>query len=167
LRHPIRFLRLSFFNTERSEWAPSSVYLPLLNNGNGTTIRSLPVRKWARFRGEGELPKSNSRIAYERSDVPPRLVAALGGGLALSIAIVLGAIAISFPSAIGPVPRGPLQPLPPQPQLQSDPARDLASYREIEGHRLANYGWTADGHVRVPIEQAMNEVAGQGWSGGK
>jgi hypothetical protein len=139
----------------------------LVNNGNATTSRRFPFGNEAGLCGEGELPKSPSTVRYERSDAPPRLVAALAAGLAVSIGIVIGGIAIAFPSAIGPVPRGPMQPLPPQPQLEADPARDLTAYQALEGHRLANYGWTSDGHVRVPIDQAMNEVAAQGWSNGK
>lgn len=113
------------------------------------------------------MAKVRSKVEYERSDAPPRLLAALAGGLAVSIAIVIGGVAIAFPHAIGPSPRGPLEALPPQPRLQADPARDLVAYRQLENHRLANYGWTTDGHVRVPIDKAMNEVAANGWSDGK
>jgi hypothetical protein len=113
------------------------------------------------------LAKLRSQPGYERSDAPPRLLAALAAGLALSIAIVIGGIAIAFPQVLSASPRGPLQSLPPSPRLQANPAGDMARYQQLEAHRLANYGWTADGHVRVPIDQAMNQVASQGWSSGK
>ena len=89
---------------------------------------------------------------YERSDVPPRLLVALAAGLALSIAVVLGGVALAFPFALGPPGRGPTQPLPPQPRLESDPSEHLAQYRALERQRLAG------------IDQAMNSVAAQGWS---
>ncbi len=108
-----------------------------------------------------------SETASETSDVPPALLAGLAGGLALAIAIVIGGVAIGFPSVLSPAPRGPLQALPPAPQLQSDPRGDLERYDQLQMHRLANYGWTPDGHVRVPIDQAMDEVAANGWSSGQ
>lgn len=117
--------------------------------------------------GEGSLGNLRSQPRYEHSDAPPRLLAALAGGLALSIAIVIGGVAIGFPQVLSASPRGPLQPLPPIPRLQPNPAGDLARYQQLEAHRLDNYGWTADGHVKVPIDQAMNQVAAQGWSNGK
>jgi hypothetical protein len=105
------------------------------------------------------LSEVRSENRYEQSDVPPRLLVALAAGLALSIAGVLGALALAFPSALAPYQRGPLQPLPPQPRLQSDPAADLARYREAKRRELAG-----NGRDTIPIEQAMNEVAAEGWS---
>lgn len=110
------------------------------------------------------MTKVRSQPGYERTDAPPRLLALLAGGLALSIVIVLAALALAFPSATGPTPRGPLKPLPPEPQLQADPDRLLQHYRQAEAHRLSNYAPAAGGHVRLPIDKAMNEVAAQGWS---
>jgi hypothetical protein len=101
------------------------------------------------------LAQSRPGTDYERSDVPPRLLAALAAGLAGSIAAVLVGVALAFPFALGPPGRGPTQPLPPQPRLETAPSSDLVRYRAIEQHRLAR------------IDQAMNEVAAQGWSDGK
>lgn len=92
---------------------------------------------------------------YERSDVPPRLLFALAAGLALSIGAVLAGVALAFPFALGPPGRGPTQPLPPQPRLETAPSTDLATYRAIERRRL------------VRIDRAMNAQAAQGWSDGK
>lgn len=108
-----------------------------------------------------------SQTDYERSDAPPRLVAALALGLAATVAILFVALAIAFPQSLGPHPRGPLQPLPPQPRLQTTPTRDLDSYRRSEARRLGGYGGSANGAVRVPIDQAMRQVASEGWSKGK
>jgi hypothetical protein len=108
-----------------------------------------------------------SETAFERSDVPPRLLIALATGLAATVAAVLIALAIVFPEALVPNPRGPSQPLPPKPRLQTVPADDLVRLRQAELRRLGGYGVTVDGHVRIPIEQAMRKVASQGWSATK
>jgi hypothetical protein len=101
------------------------------------------------------LAENRPKTDYERSDVPPRLLAALAAGLALSIGAVLGGVAIAFPFALSPPTRGPTQPLPPKPSLETAPSADLAEYRAVERRRLAR------------IDEAMNTVASEGWSGGK
>jgi hypothetical protein len=113
------------------------------------------------------VPDVDCETAYERSDAPPWLLAALAAAVFLSIGIVLGGVAIGFPHALVPYTRGPLQPLPPQPRLQSAPASDLAAYRQAERKTLTTYGRTGNGHVRVPVDQAMRAVAAQGWGGTK
>ena len=105
------------------------------------------------------MPDVRSDTDFEKSDVPPRLLAALAAGLAASIALVLIGLAIAFPHALGPSPRGPLKALPPAPRLQTDPAVDLARYREEEARKLA-----AKRGSGVSIERAMREVATEGWS---
>jgi hypothetical protein len=102
------------------------------------------------------LTDGRSQVGYERSDAPPRLVALLASGLAVTVALVLLALAIAFPSALSPASRGPAQPLPPAPQLQTDPAGDLLRYKSAEEQQLKKRG--------APIEQAMNAVAAEGWS---
>jgi hypothetical protein len=114
-----------------------------------------------------ELPEERSDTEFEASDVPPKLLVALSVGLAASVAAVLVALALAFPQITSPRDRGPLQPLPPQPRLESAPAGDLRAYSDAEGRNLNAYGRTRDGHVHVPIEQAMKEVASDGWSDGK
>jgi hypothetical protein len=101
------------------------------------------------------LAENRPKTDYERSDVPPRLLAALAAGLALSIGAVLGGVALAFPFALSPPNRGPTQPLPPKPRLETAPSADLDSYQAIEQRRLAG------------IDQAMSEVASEGWSTGK
>lgn len=101
------------------------------------------------------MARARPETDYERSDVPPRLLFALAIGLAGSIAAVLVAIALAFPFALNPPGRGPSQPLPPEPRLQTAPSSDLVRYRAMEKQRL-------DG-----VDRAMKEVAAQGWSDGK
>lgn len=46
---------------------------------------------------------------------------------------------------------------PPEPRLQADPIRDLATLRATESHLLESYGWVDrdTGTVRIPIERAI------------
>lgn len=55
------------------------------------------------------------------------------------------------------VPRGPL--------LQSDPERDLRTFRAREDEVLAGWGWAdaARAHARVPVDRALDIVAARGF----
>lgn len=110
----------------------------------------------------------NKREArYERSDVPPRLLALLAGGLALAVAVVLAGVALAFRAALVPTPAHPTLSTGTEPRLESDPYRDRAAYAQAQRQLLRQYGWTPDGHVRVPVDRAMRNVASQGWSEGQ
>ncbi len=56
------------------------------------------------------------------------------------------------------------QPPPPGPRLQTTPALDLAEMRQDEDRRLNRAGWIDQqkGTMRVPIDVAMEVVAGRG-----
>lgn len=101
---------------------------------------------------------------YERSDVPPRLLVALAAGLGSAVAIVLIVLSFAFPVAMRATPRGPLRPLPPAPRLEVAPEAQLQHYKAAEGTKLHGYAILPDGHVQVPIDEAMRAVAAQGWS---
>ncbi len=105
----------------------------------------------------------HSQPGYETSDAPPWLLATLAGGLAATVALVLASLAIAFPHATKGGHRGPTAPLPPAPQLQTDPYRDQALYSTSQQQKLGGYGWSGDGHVTVPVDRAMREVATEGW----
>ncbi len=53
------------------------------------------------------------------------------------------------------------QPLPPGPQLQARPERELAAYRKAVRERLGGWGWVDRdaGLAHVPIERAIELVA--------
>jgi len=53
-------------------------------------------------------------------------------------------------------------PLPPEPRLQAKPRADMAAMRAEEQRLLSSYGWTEDGHVRIPIDRAIELVARRG-----
>jgi hypothetical protein len=52
---------------------------------------------------------------------------------------------------------------PPAPRLQTSPLEDLKALRAAEAERLGSYGWVdrKAGVVRIPIERAMELVAGE------
>jgi hypothetical protein len=93
---------------------------------------------------------------FEPSDVPAFMPLWLGGILAAFVATVLIAITLSFPLANHQEARGPLQPLPPAPRLETAPGQDLARYRAAKRKEL-------DGRIQA----AMRATAKQGWSDGK
>lgn len=78
------------------------------------------------------------------------LIAGFVGGVLLSIDL-------GFPLAVHQESRGPLQPLPPEPRLQSAPAADLQRYEAAKRTQLSGRDGT------IPIEQAMRATARQGW----
>ena len=63
-----------------------------------------------------------------------------------------------------PVPEANRQPPPPLPRLQTTPEGDMKSHREQEDRLLGKAAWIdqAQGRVRVPIDLAMEVVAGRG-----
>lgn len=105
-------------------------------------------------------PLHNPGVAIERRDVPITLVAVLAGGLALFCIVSALALMAIYPSALtGPSDAPRIETA--APRLQIDPAADLSAYRVKERRELAGYGWVdrSRGIVRIPIEQAMRDVA--------
>jgi hypothetical protein len=53
---------------------------------------------------------------------------------------------------------------PPGPQLQADPAAELAEHRALELRRTSEYAWVdaERGIVRIPVEHAMELIAERG-----
>src|SRR5579875_620634 len=111
------------------------------------------------------MSESANPAGYERSDVPPSLLLALALGFALTVAIVMAVLGVAYPRSLNGVFKGPIQALPPAPRLQIAPRRDLVAYDTAERRQLETYGWSdrAQGRVRVPVDQAMRQVAAEGW----
>lgn len=114
------------------------------------------------------MPDTLNPTDFERSDASPLLLVALIAGLGLIVIGVMIALAFLFPNAQADRDAMPVRPLPPEPRLQIDPRADLVAYRRGEVRRLESYGWVdrASGRAHVPIEQAMRQVAREGWRGG-
>jgi hypothetical protein len=111
-----------------------------------------------------EQPVSNRpETRYERSDVPPALIAKIAAGLA---ATIIGAVLLLwaiFPDAVGWSPREP-RVEPPSPRLQVAERQDLLALRAREQELLQGYAWAGPDrkHVRIPIEEAMRIIAERG-----
>lgn len=110
---------------------------------------------------------SNPDVAYEHSDVDPRLLAGIAAGLVIIVVIVLVSLRVAFPVARDRAVDSPQGRLPPAPQLQADPARDLALFRRAEDDALSSYGWVdrSSGTVRIPIDEAMRKTLQRGLPG--
>ena len=93
-------------------------------------------------------------VRFEPSDVPAFLALWLAAGLAGFIVLVL-----VFPMATHQQYRGPLQPLPPAPRVQVSPGQDLKAYEAAKARELKS--------PPIPIEQAMEATAEQGWGAPK
>jgi hypothetical protein len=108
---------------------------------------------------ETEIGTSGEPVSrFEPLDVPPLLPFWLGCLIAAFIVAVLIGITIGFPLADRQQSRGPLQPLPPAPQLESAPAAELQRYDSAKRRQLeSGKGAT------MSIEAAMRATAKQGW----
>ena len=114
--------------------------------------------------GLASLAKQRARpdgdeVRFEPSDVPAFLPLWLAAGLAGFIVIVLVGIWLAFPMANHQQYRGPLQPLPPAPRVQVSPEQDLRAYEAAKARELKS--------PPIPIEQAMEATAEQGWGAPK
>lgn len=110
-----------------------------------------------------EAPPRNAHLAVEPSDASPRLVAAMAAGLAVVVVLSALAIGLAFPGARhGPSDAPRIETA--RPRLQIDPAADLAAFRAREERELTTPGWIdrARGIARIPIAQAMRDVAAAG-----
>jgi hypothetical protein len=97
---------------------------------------------------------SGRATGHEPSDVSPRLVAWLAGGLAAFLVLTPFALLLVSPESASP-------------RLQTDPAGDLRAFRQSEDARLSGFGWVDrdKGIVRMPIERAMGLIAERGMPG--
>ena len=105
----------------------------------------------------------NDAVMVERRDAPLGLIATLAAGVAAFLVLTSVGLMLVYPSArygSSDAPRGTTA----MPRLQLDPAADLAAQRMAEARTLAGYGWIdkAHGIVRIPIDQAMRDVAAAG-----
>lgn len=105
----------------------------------------------------------NSGVAVETSDAPLWLYAALATGLVAFFIVSVVALQFIYPGSVsGPsdAPRSQSA----KPELQINPAADLAAHRAAEQRELTSYGWVdqQNGVVRIPIDRAMHDIAASG-----
>ena len=122
---------------------------------------------------EPPSPAAEER-GYEPTDVSVRLVLLT---VFVGVLLVVLAAAALFGlqrlyATLDPVsPEPPLSPLerltpePPPPQIQAEPAEDLATYLAREQAILESYAWRDEeaGIARIPIGRAMQLLVERGW----
>jgi hypothetical protein len=109
---------------------------------------------------------SDQPVAYEPSDADPRLIASLGGGIALFLVLSPLILALALPGSLHRLATEAYPPTP-EPRLQISPREDLASFRSEEDKRLSTYGW-ADAKqkiIHMPIERAKELIIQRGLPG--
>ena len=109
---------------------------------------------------------------YERWDTRVRPIVTFAAALAGCLVVALLAMrvlqerfgAARHSTEVAPEAVFGEKPPPPEPRLQAMPAVDLAEHRAREEERLSTYGWIDRdaGVVHIPIERAMQLVAGEG-----
>ena len=112
------------------------------------------------------IREDNPNTAYEHEDWPVGIVGLVYLGTFILLVIAPLVLMWAYPSAVSDVGRR-LLVSPPAPELQVDPARDLANFRAQEEKRLHTYYWVdkQKGIVHIPIEQAMKTLAAKGIDG--
>ncbi len=102
---------------------------------------------------------------YEGIDASPAMVlwslAIIGIMLVIVFAVTIGIqkwLREDTPLGELPSPLAPGRVVPPNPQLQVHPWEELPDLRAHENEVLSGSGKDADGHVRMPIDQAMDAV---------
>lgn len=120
--------------------------------------------------------EDNPRVAHEPGDADVFVITKYGIGLAICVAVVATAMAFLFnwfyhreaeSSSTSPSRSQALREkpsIPPEPRLQATPRIELKELREDEAKILNGYGWVDPdkGIVRIPIAQAIDEVAKKG-----
>lgn len=105
----------------------------------------------------------NSETRFEASDMNARAVGFVGLGLFVFLALAPFLLTLFYSPATKDVDRA-LSIRPPQPELQLNPANDLAKLRAAKEDRLQSYGWVDREHgiIHIPIDRAMDTIAAQG-----
>src|SRR5581483_6064354 len=114
----------------------------------------------------------HENINYERRDVKPFYIAAIGVFMIVSAVVIYAAVWGLYrylnaedtnrgprPTMIEAKPTGP-----PEPHLQVDPIGDLQQKRTATNQILSSYGWVdqQNGYIRIPIDKAMDMIATKG-----
>jgi hypothetical protein len=114
----------------------------------------------------GPVREDNPKTAFEREDWPLGYVGLVYAGTFVFLVIAPLVLMWVYSSAVSDVSRR-LTVRPPAPELQVDPAQDLARFRAQEEKRLDTYYWVdkQKGVVHIPIEEAMKKLAKEGIAG--
>lgn len=110
--------------------------------------------------------EDNPKTDYEREDWPLGYVGLVYAGIFVFLVIAPVVLMWAYPNTLSDVSRR-LVVRPPAPELQVDPAQDLARFRAQEEKRLDTYYWVdkRQGLVHIPIKEAMKKLAKEGIDG--
>jgi hypothetical protein len=118
-----------------------------------------------------ESPQKPDATRHETRDIDARAVAWFGLGLVITFLLIflmarwlLGIFGAQHSTGAAVTQISGQQMQPPQPQLQTNSAADMARFREWENGILTNYIWVdrPAGVVQIPIERAMDIIAERG-----
>lgn len=113
----------------------------------------------------------NEGVRHESRDANIPALAAFGGAIVVTVAIVMlfsmwlfGVLTRVYTAGPAATPFAFSRPMPPEPRLQPKPEVDLQRYLDEEKNELDTYGWIdrPTGVVRIPIERAMQLLLQQG-----
>lgn len=99
---------------------------------------------------------------YQPDTVDARQLLRVGAIFALAFGLILALMYLLWH------PQSPRKPqadaVPPAPQLQAEPRRDLLATQVAQQRRLQQYGWDDPQHrfAHIPLSQAMARLAAQG-----
>jgi hypothetical protein len=104
-------------------------------------------------------------VRYEATDAAPSVIAWLAGGMVLFLLLTPALLQVLYPTAMQD--RQFVDPLPPEPRLQTTPQQDLMAERTREQGELSGYYWIdrQQGIVHIPIARAMSLVLDRGLPG--
>jgi hypothetical protein len=108
----------------------------------------------------------NPDTDFERSDLPVGVIALVA--LALAILLVICPVVLLYGfSGIGADVNRSLRVLPPEPRLQTYPARDLQAELSQQRRLLSSYGWVDRDHrvAHIPISESIKRIAASGIDG--
>ena len=105
----------------------------------------------------------NRDTRFEHSDMSVAVIAALAAVVLLYVVLTPFVLTRLYRPALSDVSRT-LAIKPPGPELQLNPAADLATFRAQKEQQLNSYGWVDrdKGIAHIPIAQAMQDVAARG-----
>jgi len=118
----------------------------------------------------GDIPEDVRRHGHEPTDVRVRSIVCAILVLIVAIAVsgvFVGGVLFAMRDredqvSVPAISRVTL--LPPEPRLQIAPQADRKALEEAARARLNGYGWAQErGRARIPIERAMELLAGHGW----
>lgn len=117
--------------------------------------------------GGGETHPAAEEKYSESFTLKPLTFVIFGIGLVLMIVIIHLFAATLLAFSPPKISAGGVTEIPPQPRLQTAPEQDMAALKSTETTLLGSYGWVDKqaGVARMPVNQAMQALATQGFQG--